>query len=85
MPVFVYYIISGVLGAIEGFLVNNNRPNGPFVWGEVSSTIVIIIPIIGWIVISILGAIFIVWWHLFLLLLTGFVIMKLSQLIFGHR
>lgn len=84
MPVYVYYIISGILGFIEGFLVNDKRPRGPYMWGEISSAIIIILPIIGWIVISILGAVFIAWWHLFLLLLTGFIVMKLSQFIFGQ-
>lgn len=84
MPIYVYYIISGVMGVIEGFLVNNKRPTGPYAWGPTSSTIIIMLPILGWLTISILGAVFIVWWHLFLLLLTGYIVMKIAQVIFGN-
>lgn len=80
MPIFVYYFISGIMGFFEGLLVNKNRPNGPYgaMWA------IVLVPIAGWLTVSILGAVFIKWWHIFLLLLTGYVAMKISQLIFGR-
>lgn len=84
MPIYVYYIISAICGVIEGFLVNNKRPEGPYMGGEAGAAIVIFLPIAGWLTISILGAVFIAWWHIFLLLLTGYIVMKLAQAIFGR-
>ena len=81
MPIFVYYLISALTGVIVGVLINPKRPRGPY--GAMFH--IVYLPIAGWLTISILGAVFLAWWHIFLLLLTGYIVMKLTQLFFRGK